>query len=93
VPPLDIFGTEPIFHRRSLQTTNMNGINIRHQLHPYFSPDPKKPRLIAKLVVSLHFFLTSPGFQKPTFSYEKWFLFAVFLPLHIMFHPKGPKTG
>jgi len=40
--PLHIFGTEPILHRRGLQTTNMNSINFRHQLHPSCSSDPEE---------------------------------------------------
>ena len=37
VPTSDIFGIEPILHRRGLQRINLYSINVWHQIHPSLS--------------------------------------------------------
>lgn len=96
VSPLDIFGTEPILHRRGLQRTNVNSIIIRYQIHPYFCSGPEEtPNSLDKVIGGFTSFLPvfTTSFRDLLFRPERGSLFAVLLLLHNMFLAKGHMTG
>jgi len=68
-PTLQILGIKRILHRHGLQRADLHTIDIRHELHSKFlsrihllllTPRKQLTRLMAKLMVSLYFLLSSP---------------------------------